>query len=103
MLAALGVCGVVGVVLAGEVAASAVRPALAGWRVRLADGRQDDVAAYDPGRERRAEQRARQLLRSCVDEEDWTMYRDLGFLRVWGSDRSGASGPGSRANPAADG
>ena len=90
MLAALGVCGVVGVVLAWEVAASALRPALAGWRVRLADGRQEDVAAYDPGRERRAEQRARELLRSCVDEEDWTMYRDLGFLRVWGSDRSGA-------------
>jgi hypothetical protein len=41
-------------------------------------------AAYDPGRERRAEQRARELLKSCVDEEDWAMYRDLGFLRVWG-------------------
>jgi hypothetical protein len=40
--------------------------------------------AHDPGRERRAEQRARMLLRSCVDEEDWAMYRDLGFLRVWG-------------------
>lgn len=39
---------------------------------------------YDPGRERRAEQRARELLRSCVNEEDWAMYRDLGFLRVWG-------------------
>jgi hypothetical protein len=40
---------------------------------------------YDPGRERRAEQRARQLLRSCVNDEEWTMYRDLGFIRVWGS------------------
>jgi hypothetical protein len=39
---------------------------------------------YDPGRERRAEQRARTLLASCIDEEDWAMYRDLGFLRVWG-------------------
>jgi hypothetical protein len=39
---------------------------------------------YDPGRERRAEQRARALLASCIDEEDWAMYRDLGFLRVWG-------------------
>ena len=36
----------------------------------------------DPGRERRAEQRARALLRSCVDLEDWEMYRDLGFLRI---------------------
>lgn len=39
---------------------------------------------YDPGRERRAEARARQLLRSCVNEEEWAMYRDLGFIRVWG-------------------
>jgi hypothetical protein len=39
---------------------------------------------YDPGRERRAEQRARELLRSCVNESEWAMYRDLGFLRVYG-------------------
>jgi hypothetical protein len=52
----------------------------------------DRGAAYDPGRERRAEQRARELLRSCVNEEEWAMYRDLGFLRVWGnqSDPDGA-------------
>jgi hypothetical protein len=43
------------------------------------------AGAYDPGRERRAEQRARALLRSCVDEHDWAMYRELGFLRVWGA------------------
>jgi hypothetical protein len=42
------------------------------------------AAPYDPGRERRAEQRARELLKSCVNEEEWGMYRDLGFLRVWG-------------------
>ncbi len=41
-------------------------------------------ALYDPGRERRAEQRARELLRSCVNEEEWGMYRDLGFIRVAG-------------------
>ena len=38
----------------------------------------------DPGRERRAEQRARELLRSCVNDEEWAMYRDLGFIRVYG-------------------
>src|SRR3954469_24953096 len=38
----------------------------------------------DPGRERRAEQRARELLRSCVNAEEWAMYRDLGFIRVHG-------------------
>ena len=47
------------------------------------------MGGYDPGRERRAEQRARQLLRSCVNEEEWAMYRDLGFLRVWGGQASG--------------
>jgi hypothetical protein len=41
--------------------------------------------SYDPGRERRAEQRARSLLRSCVNDEEWGMYRDLGFVRVWGT------------------
>jgi hypothetical protein len=41
-------------------------------------------AGWDPGRERRAEQRARELLRSCVNEEEWGMYRDLGFIRVAG-------------------
>ena len=51
----------------------------------------------DPGRERRAEHRARELLRSCVNDEEWSMYRDLGFIRVGGrharreSDKS--SGP----------
>jgi hypothetical protein len=46
---------------------------------------------YDPGRELRAEQRARALLRSCVNDEEWAMYSELGFLRVWGS--LGASAP----------
>jgi len=43
-----------------------------------------ELALYDPGRERRAEQRARELLRSCVNEVEWAMYRDLGFIRVGG-------------------
>ncbi len=45
-----------------------------------------DLPMYDPGRERRAEQRARELLRSCVNEEEWEMYRDLGLIRVWGGE-----------------
>ncbi len=49
------------------------------------------AVAYDPGRERRAEQRARELLKSCVNEEEWAMYRDLGFIRVWGG--QGQRGP----------
>jgi hypothetical protein len=46
--------------------------------------RRERFEPHDPGRERRAEQRARELLRSCVNEEEWAMYRDLGFIRVGG-------------------
>jgi hypothetical protein len=53
-------------------------------RARLQARRDGQPAPYDPGRERRAEQRARELLKSCVNEEEWGMYRDLGFIRVWG-------------------
>jgi hypothetical protein len=60
-----------------------------------------DEPLYDPGRERRAEHRARELLRSCVNDEEWGMYRDLGFIRVEGKherrrrdrDRDGAGAP----------
>jgi hypothetical protein len=51
---------------------------------RRGTGGLDELSLYDPGRERRAEQRARELLRSCVNEEEWSMYRDLGFIRVAG-------------------
>jgi hypothetical protein len=46
--------------------------------------RRERLDLHDPGRERRAEQRARELLRSCVNAEEWAMYRDLGFIRVGG-------------------
>jgi hypothetical protein len=51
----------------------------------------------DPGRERRAEQRARELLRSCVNAEEWGMYRDLGFIRVHGGHGRPAPGALERA------
>lgn len=60
----------------------------------------DPLIGFDPGRERRAEQRARALLRSCVGEADWAMYRDLGFLRVWGANPDGPS-RGDHAAPRA--
>ena len=53
-------------------------------RSRARRALQPGLPLYDPGRERRAEQRARELLRSCVNEEEWAMYRDLGFIRVFG-------------------
>src|SRR3954471_780527 len=58
------------------------------------------VDVYDPGRERRAEQRARQLLRSCVNDEEWEMYRDLGFIRVWGGLAAGPEQGGTQATRA---
>jgi hypothetical protein len=58
------------------------------------------ATAYDPGRERRAEQRARALLHSCVNEEEWTMYRDLGFIRVWGRQADGPAAAGGTGGAA---
>ena len=57
----------------------------------------------DPGRERRAEQRARELLRSCVNDEEWGMYRDLGFIRVNGQLSRKGGGSGQQQGPAEDG
>ncbi len=87
MLLALGTAGVVLVVLVWELVRPTLRRALLRARETMEDRRRrrQTVPGFDPGRERRAEQRARDLLRSCVDERDWAMYRDLGFLRVWGA------------------
>jgi hypothetical protein len=81
MLLAISASVVVVVVLLWEVGWPLVAERIARWRARRA---RIEVDGYDPGRERRAEQRARTLLRSCVNEEEWAMYRDLGFIRVWG-------------------
>ncbi len=59
------------------------------WSRHRARRRLAPPMPYDPGRERRAEQRARALLRSCVNDEEWAMYRDLGFIRVWGTQADG--------------
>jgi hypothetical protein len=62
------------------------------WGRYRARRRRTPSLLFDPGRERRAEHRARELLRSCVNEEEWAMYRDLGFIRVWGSQASDLAG-----------
>jgi hypothetical protein len=89
MLLALSATAIVVVALLWEVLAPKVAETVDRHRARRA--RVPSPAGYDPGRERRAEQRARSLLRSCVNDEEWAMYRDLGFIRVWGSQ---AEGPG---------
>ena len=69
--------------------------------VRLAAGRPRRATppspVFDPGRERRAEQRARELLRSCVNECEWEMYRDLGLIRIAGQRLPDAGGSGDGA------
>lgn len=86
MQLALGTAAVVLVVLVWEL----LRPRLLHEFTRLRNrrtlaARRRDALRYDPGRELRAEHRARALLQSCVPQEEWEMYRDLGFMRVWGS------------------
>jgi hypothetical protein len=94
MALALGTTAVVLIVLLWELG----RPHLLGAFERVRSHRRErrrTVAqmGYDPGRERRAELRARALLRSCVEEQDWAMYRDLGFMRVWGAPAEQGGGP----------
>lgn len=48
---------------------------------------------------RRAEATARELLRTCLDDEDWAMYRDLGFVRVWGGGGRAPAPSGRRPAP----
>lgn len=86
MVLALSATAIVIVALLWEVATPRAREWLETRRANRALAPGDSgLEGYDPGRERRAEQRARQLLCSCVNEEEWAMYRDLGFIRVWGS------------------
>jgi hypothetical protein len=90
VLLALSVTAIVLLALLWELSRPKLRVLIAGWRDRRAAQRSATIAeGYDPGRELRAEQRARALLRSCVNDEEWAMYRELGFLRVWGG-HSGA-------------
>jgi len=93
VLALLLVLGVTAVALSIPLfARAAVRTATRIGARRAARRDRGGSFAHDPGRERRAEQRARELLRSCVNDEEWAMYRDLGFIRVEG-ERTTPSGP----------
>ncbi len=67
-----------------------------GWTVR--DLRWPRLLADRQAR-REAERQARELLRTCLSSDDWEMYRDLGFVRVWGS-QGRAPAPSGRRPPA---
>ncbi len=86
MLLALSATLIVVLVLLWEVMLPRIEEA---WERRKARRAKVPGFDHDPGRERRAEQRARSLLKSCVNEEEWGMYRDLGFIRVWGKGGEG--------------
>jgi hypothetical protein len=86
MLLALAATAIVTLALLSEELIPRISEAWARYRARR---RPAPAVAYDPGRELRAEQRARTLLRSCVNDEEWAMYHDLGFIRVWGKQADG--------------
>ena len=91
MLLALVATALVAIALLSDL----IIPRLEGfWERHRARRQRAPSVAYDPGRERRAEQRARSLLQSCVNDEEWSMYRDLGFVRVWGSQADGPDDAG---------
>jgi hypothetical protein len=99
MLLALCTLALIALVLAAPAIAGAARERRAAARANRRREQRlrgpSPAFPYDPGRERRAEQRARELLRSCVNDEEWAMYRDLGFIRVAGrlADRQGDAAP----------
>ena len=84
MLLALSVLALVALALTLPLLWRSASSLLQAWRKRSPRRTGSVDPLGDPGRERRAEQRARELLRSCVNEEEWAMYRDLGFIRVAG-------------------
>src|SRR4051794_23758318 len=95
---ALGTAAVVLVVLVWELARPTVMAAATRARRAFAERGRESGAGYDPGRERRAEQRARELLRSCVSDREWDMYCELGLICVDGPVRGGIVGLGGDAD-----
>src|SRR3954447_16308400 len=89
MLLAVSASLIVVLVLLWDVGWPVASERIARWR---AGRKVVEIEGYDPGRERRAEQRARMLLRSCVNEEEGAMYRDLGFLGFGGGWSDGRRG-----------
>jgi hypothetical protein len=72
-------------VVVALLAAIGFGPALvrrAASRRRAAKPSEPAPPRYDPGRERRAERRARELMRQVVSAEEYEMYVELGFMTV---------------------
>lgn len=86
------VTALVALALLGYVGVVAGRSALGQHRDRARHSKPAPQPRIDPGVERRAELRARSLLRSVVNRDDWEMYRDLGFMRIVGRMSEGTDG-----------
>jgi hypothetical protein len=82
MSAAAVVLLVILVVLAVAAFGPTLAARLGELRTRRATRPRRSRPSYDPGRERRAERRARELMRSVVGEREYELYERLGFLRV---------------------
>jgi hypothetical protein len=78
------ILAVLGVLAFGPELAAAVRRRLGG---RGSAALRRSVATWDPGRELRAERRARELLREVISGDEFAMYEELGFLQVAGDGR----------------
>jgi hypothetical protein len=90
------VVALVAAALATSVGFSRLQDAHAARRAEHRDRRhRRRMQRIDPGTERRAERRARALLRSIVNRDEWDMYRDLGFIRVIGRNSLDQSGAGA--------
>ena len=100
MLLALAATALVALALLSDLIVPRLEEAFSRHRARR---RRDPAMLFDPGRERRAEQRARELLRSCVNDEEWEMYRDLGFIRVWGAQTTSPDGADGANGAAGEG
>ena len=81
MILALGISALVALALVSDIIGPRLTELWANHRARR---RRIPQLSLDPGRDRRAEQTARELLRSCINDEEWAMYRELGLIRVWG-------------------
>lgn len=88
LLAAAVVIGALAAVAFGPTAVERGRRARRSRRAGRSQTRLPEPA-YDPGRELRAERKARELLRATVGDEEYAMYASLGFLRVLGEARDG--------------
>jgi hypothetical protein len=94
VLLAFSIMALMALALVGYLAAGTVKDVVSRRRATPRVTRRR-TARIDPGSERRAERRARALLKSIVNPEEWEMYRDLGFIRVIGQGTDGRGGSAS--------